>query len=118
MEKFQLIGQPFPGIDSRRLSKLSIGHLAERDISLADNDYSDDSDYQQTARDISGDSDSQDDEVFKGFPIQVPEDVNWTLRGPLVQEQDEMHIYDQPRLGPTVNMDGNTCLINIIHYFY
>ena len=52
------------------------------DSSGFDNDdYRDDSDdnhHQQIARDIFGDSDSEDDDVFKGFPIQMPENVNWT----------------------------------------
>ena len=39
-------------------------------------DYSDNNHYQQIARDIFGDSDSEDDEVFQGFPIQMPENVN------------------------------------------
>ena len=46
-------------------------------------DFSDDSDnnhYQKIARDIFGDSDSEDNELFEGFPIQMPENVNWTLR--------------------------------------
>ena len=30
--------------------------------------------------DIFGDSDSEDNEVFQGFPIQMPENVNWTPR--------------------------------------
>ena len=41
----------------------------------------DDNHYQQIARDIFGDSDSEDDEVFEGFPIQMLENINWTLRG-------------------------------------
>ena len=47
--------------------------------SFDNNDFSDDSDdnhYQKIARDIFGDSDSEDNEVFKGFPIQMPENVN------------------------------------------
>ena len=54
------------------------------DSSSFDNDdFSDDSDdnhYQKIARDIFGDSDSEDNEVFEGFHIQMPENVNWTLR--------------------------------------
>ena len=51
--------------------------------SFHNDDFSDDSDdkhYQKIARDIFGDSDSEDNEVFEGFPIQMPENVNWTLR--------------------------------------
>ena len=46
----------------------------------------DDNHYQQIARDIFGDSDSEDDDVFKGFPIQMLENINWTLNGQPVQE--------------------------------
>ena len=52
--------------------------------SFDNDDYSDNSDdnhYQQIARDIFGDSDSEDNEVFEEFPIQMPENVNWTPRG-------------------------------------
>ena len=50
-------------------------------FSFDNDDYSDDSDdNQKIARDISGDSDSENNEVFEGFPIQMPENVNWTLR--------------------------------------
>ena len=51
--------------------------------SFGNDDFIDDSDnnhYQKIARDIFGDSDSEDNEVFWGFPIQMPENVNWTLR--------------------------------------
>ena len=44
--------------------------------SFDNNDFSYDSDdnhYQKIARDIFGDSDSEDNEVFEGFPIQMPE---------------------------------------------
>ena len=54
------------------------------DSSGFDNNYSNDSDdnhYQQIARDIFGDSDSKDNEIFEGFPIQMLENVNLTLRG-------------------------------------
>ena len=47
--------------------------------SFDNNDFSDDSDdnhYQKIARDNFGDSDSEDNEVFEGFPIQMPENVN------------------------------------------
>ena len=68
---------------------------SDSDISSFDNDdYSDDSDdnhYQQIARD------SEDDEVFEGFPIQMPENVNWTLIEQPVREQDDLYVYDQPR---------------------
>ena len=37
--------------------------------------------YQQIAKDIFGDSDREDDEVFKGCPTQMHENVNWTPRG-------------------------------------
>ena len=50
--------------------------------SFDNDDFSDDSDdnhYQKIARDIFGDSDSEDNEVFEGFSIQMPENVNWTL---------------------------------------
>ena len=64
---------------------------SDSDISSFDNDdYSDDSDdnhYQQIAIDIFGDSDSEDDEVFEGFPIQMPENVNWTLIGSLSENR-------------------------------
>ena len=43
------------------------------------NDFSYDSDdnhNQKIARDIFGYSDSEDNEVFEGFPIQMPENVN------------------------------------------
>ena len=57
---------------------------SDSDSSSFDNDdYSDDSDdnhYQKITRDIFGDSDSEDNEVFEGFPILMPENVNWTLR--------------------------------------
>ena len=57
---------------------------SDSDSSSFDNDdFGDDSDdthYQKIARDISGDSDNEDNEVFEGFPIQMPENVNWTLR--------------------------------------
>ena len=53
---------------------------SDSDSSSFDNDdFSDDSDnnhYQKIARDIFGDSDSEDNEVFEGFPIQMPENVN------------------------------------------
>ena len=56
----------------------------DSDSSSFDNDdFGDDSDdnhYQKIARDIFGDSDNEDNEVFEGFPIQMPENVNWTLR--------------------------------------
>ena len=51
--------------------------------SFDNDDFSDDSDdnhYQKIARDIFEDSDSEDNEVFKGFPIQMPDNVNWTLQ--------------------------------------
>ena len=41
------------------------------------------------------------------------ENVNWTLRGQPVLEQD-----DQPHQGPTVNTDGNTRPINILKLFF
>ena len=57
---------------------------SDSDSSSSNNDdFSNDSDdihYQKIARDIVGDSDSEDNEVFEGFPIQMPENVNWTLR--------------------------------------
>ena len=57
---------------------------SDSDSSSFDNDdFSDDSDdnhYQKIARDIFGDSDSEDNEVFEGFPIQMPENINWILR--------------------------------------
>ena len=56
---------------------------SDSDSSSFDDDYSDDSDdnhYQKIARDIFGDSDSEDNEVFEGFPILMPDNVNWTLR--------------------------------------
>ena len=83
--------------------------------------YSDDSDdnhYQQIARDIVGDSDSEDDKVFKGFPIQMPENVNLTHRGQPVQEQDYLYIHDNPCEGPTVNIDESTCPIDIFSLFF
>ena len=89
---------------------------SDSDSSGFDNDYSDDSDdnhYQQIARDIFGDSDSGDDEVFEGFPIQMLENVNWTLVGQRVREQDDLYIHDRSCQGPTVNMNGNTHLIDI-----
>ena len=43
-------------------------------------DNSDDNHYHKIARDIFGDSDGEDNEVFEGFPIQMPENVNWTLK--------------------------------------
>ena len=46
----------------------------------------DDNHYQQIARDIFGDSDSEDNEVFEGFPIQMLENINWTLTGQPVRE--------------------------------
>ena len=49
------------------------------------NDFSDDSDdnhYQKINRDIFGDSDSEDNEVFEEFPIQMLKNVNWTLTCP------------------------------------
>ena len=95
---------------------------SDSDISSFHNDdYSDDSDdnhYQQIARVIFGDSDSEDDEVFEGFPIQMPENVNWTLRGQPVREQDDLYVHDQPRQGPTVNMDENTRPIDIFSLFF
>ena len=52
---------------------------SDSDSSSFDNDdYSDDSDnnhYQKIARDIFGDSDSEENEVFEGFPILMPENV-------------------------------------------
>ena len=94
---------------------------SDSDISSFNNDdYSDDSDdnhHQQIARDIFGDSDSEDDEVFEGFPIQMPENVNWTLKGQPVREQDDLYVHDQPRQGPTVNMDENTRPIDIFSLF-
>ena len=95
---------------------------SDSDISSFDNDdYSDDSDdnhYQQIARDSFGDSDSEDDEVFEGFPIQMPENVNWTLIGQPVREQDDLYVHDQPHQGPTVNMDENTRPIDIFSLFF
>ena len=48
---------------------------SDSDSSSFDNDdYSDDSEdnhYQRIARDIFGDSDSEDDEIFEGFPIRL-----------------------------------------------
>ena len=76
-----------------------------------------DNHYQQIARDIFGDSDSEDDEVFKEFPIQMLENVNWTLRGHPVKEQDDLYIHDQSRQGRTVNMDGKLALSVFFHYF-
>ena len=54
--------------------------------SFDNDDYSDDNHYQQRARGIFGDSDNEDNEVLKGFPIQMPENVNWTLQGQPVRE--------------------------------
>ena len=90
--------------------------------SFDNDDYSDDSDnnhYHQIARDIFGNSGGEDNEVFKGFPIQMSENVNWTLRGWLVREEDDLYIHGQRRQGPTatVNTDGNTCPINIFSLF-
>ena len=60
---------------------------SDSDISSFDNDdYSDDADdnhYQQIARDIFGDSDSEDNEVFEGFPIQMPENETGLSEGNL-----------------------------------
>ena len=42
---------------------------------------SDDNHYQQIAKNIFGESDSEDNKVFEGFPIQMSENVNWPLRG-------------------------------------
>ena len=52
---------------------------SDSDSSSCDNDFSDDSDdshYQKIAKDMFGDSDSEDNEVFEGFSIQMPENVN------------------------------------------
>ena len=43
-------------------------------------DYSDDNHYQKIARDISGDLDSEDNGIFEGFSILMPENVTWILR--------------------------------------
>ena len=46
--------------------------------SFDNNDFSDDSDdnhYQKIARDSFGDSNSENNGVFEGFPIQMPENV-------------------------------------------
>ena len=67
---------------------------SDSDSSSFDNDdFTDDSDdnhYQKIARDIFGDSDSKDNEVFEGFPIQMPENVNWTLRGATCPAENRM----------------------------
>ena len=77
----------------------------------------DDNHYQKIARDIFGDSDSEDNEVFEGFPILMPENVKLdsqesNLSG---REQDDLYVHDQPRQGLTVNKEGNTRPINIFH---
>ena len=59
---------------------------SDSDSSGFDNDGTNDNHYQKIARDILGDSDSEDDEVFEGFPIQIFENINWTLRGQPVRE--------------------------------
>ena len=43
--------------------------------SSSNNDFSDDSDDNHYQK-IFGDSDSEDNEIFEGFPIQMPENVN------------------------------------------
>ena len=80
-------------------------------------DYSNDSDnnhYYQIARDIFGDSDSEDNEVFEGFPIQMLENINWTLRGQLVRGNSMIctYITNLVKDRPTVNMDQDGKLIN------
>ena len=83
--------------------------------------YSDDSDdnhYQQIARDIFGDSDSEDNEVFQGFPIQMPENANWTPRRAACSRTGYLYVHEGPRQGPTVNMEGNTRPINIFSLIF
>ena len=62
--------------------------------SFDNDDHSDDSDdnhYQIiAARDSFGDSDSEDNEAFEGFPILMPENVNWTLRRAICPAENRM----------------------------
>ena len=52
------------------------------------------------------------------FPIQMPENVNWTLRGQPIREQDDLYICDKPRQESTIPMDENTHPIDIFSLFF
>ena len=47
----------------------------------------------------------------------MPENINWTLRGQPLREQDDLYVHDQPRQGPAVHMDGNTPPIDNFSFF-
>ena len=97
---------------------------SDSDCSSIDNDdYSDDSDdnhYQKISRDIFGDSDSKDNEVFEGFSILMPENVNWTLKTATCPAENRMIFTYMTYLVKdlTVNMEGNTRPINIFSLIF
>ena len=97
---------------------------SDSDSSSFDNDdFSDDSDdnhYLKIARDIFGDSDGEDNEVFVG---QMPENVNRTLRRATCPAENRMICTYMTNLvkgfqGLTVNIEGNTRPINTVSLIF
>ena len=95
-------------------------HDFESSSSDSDSNTSDskDNDYQQLVQDIFGDSDSDEEDDFEGFAMEMLENVQWTLRGQPVREHDDLHIADQPDPGPAVILDQNAQPLDIFLVFY
>ena len=88
---------------------------SDSDSSTSD---SEENDYQQLVQDIFGDSDSDEEDDFEGFAMEMPENVQWTLRGQPVREHDDLRIADQPDPGPTVILDQNARPLDIFSLFF
>ena len=97
-------------------------NVSESEDSRSDNedfvDESDEDDLENLVRDIFGDSDSENEDDFEGFAVEMPDNVNWTFRGQPVREQDDMFVHDQPNAGPTIDLDQNTKPIDIFKLFF
>ena len=97
-------------------------NMSESEDSRSDNedfvDELDDNDLENLVRDIFGDSDSENEDHFEGFVMEMPDNVNWTFRGQPVQEQDDMFIQDQLNAGPTIYLDQNTKPVDIFKLFF
>ena len=97
-------------------------NISESEDSRSDNedfvDEMDDNDYENFVRDIFGDSDSENEDDFEGFAVEMPDNVNWTFRGQPVSEQDDVFLQDQPDAGPTIDLDQNTEPIDILKLLF
>ena len=74
-------------------------------------------DNQQLVQGIFGDSDSDEEDDFEGFAMEMPENVQWPLRGQPVQEHDDLHTVDQPDPWPVVILDQNAQPLDIFPCF-